>query len=204
MTAWARRHERHLTRNHHAEKEQPNDHSICTTRRPARPLPRQSEQKPSLSRANGPRRDPRRSCKTLSPPARSCSRPTARRAVVSCVAWLAISWGRFGCFACSLKSPETAGCRSRRRTVLKNQGNHRCRSPLTNGHRPDDDRPLLRSAPERPGLEEMITEAEALRSQLADAVQRATRLLVALKHQRRNSRVLRSAIDSLRELKLGP
>ena len=73
----------------------------------------------------------------------------------------------------------------------------------TNGHRADEDR-RLPPAPERPGLEEMITEAESLRAQLADAVQRATRLLVALKHQRRNSRVLRTTIDSLRELKLGP
>ena len=76
-------------------------------------------------------------------------------------------------------------------------------NPLTNGHRPDDDR-LNPPAPERPGLEEMIIEAEALRSQLADATQRATRLLVALKQQRRHSRVLRPAIDSLRELRLGP
>ena len=75
--------------------------------------------------------------------------------------------------------------------------------PSTNGHRLDEDR-RNSPGPERPGLEEMIAEAEALRSQLADAVQRATRLLVALKHQRRNSRVLRSAIDSIRELKLGP
>ena len=75
-------------------------------------------------------------------------------------------------------------------------------NPSTNGHRPDEDRRT--PAPERPGLEEMIAEAEALRAQLADAVQRATRLLVALKQQRRNSRVLRSAINSIRELKLGP
>ena len=76
-------------------------------------------------------------------------------------------------------------------------------NPPTNGHRPDEDRRNA-PAPERPGLEEMIAETEALRAQLADAVQRATRLLVALKHQRRHSRVLRSAINSMRELKLGP
>jgi len=76
-------------------------------------------------------------------------------------------------------------------------------NPLTNGHRPDEHR-RNPPVPERPGLEEMIAEAEALRAQLADATQRATRLLAALKLQRRHSRVLRSAIDSLRELKLGP
>ena len=71
--------------------------------------------------------------------------------------------------------------------------------PSSNGHRPDDDR---RNPPasERPGLEELITEAEALRTQLVDAAQRTARLVGALKQQRRHSRVLRTAIDSLREL----
>jgi hypothetical protein len=76
-------------------------------------------------------------------------------------------------------------------------------NPSTNGHRPDDDR-RNPTPPERPGLEELITEAEALRTQLADATQRTARLVGALKQQRRHSRVLRTAIDSLRELKLGP
>ena len=40
-------------------------------------------------------------------------------------------------------------------------------NPSTNGHRPDDDR-RNPTAPERPGLEELITEAEALRTQLAE------------------------------------
>ena len=75
--------------------------------------------------------------------------------------------------------------------------------PLTNGHRPDEDR-RNPPAPERPGLEELITEAEALRTQLVDAAQWTARLVGALKQQRRHSRVLRTAIDSLRELKLGP
>ena len=75
--------------------------------------------------------------------------------------------------------------------------------PSTNGHRPDDDR-RNPPTPERPSLEELITEAEALRTQLADAAQRTARLVGALKQQRRHSRVLRTAIDSLRELKLGP
>ena len=76
-------------------------------------------------------------------------------------------------------------------------------NPSTNGHRPDDDR-RNPTPPERPGLEELITEAEALRTQRADATQRTARLVGALKQQRRHRRVLRTAIDSLRELKLGP
>ena len=75
--------------------------------------------------------------------------------------------------------------------------------PSTNGHRPDADR-RNPPAPERPGLEELITEAEALRTQLVDTAQRTARLVAALKLQRRHSRVLRTAIDSLRELRLGP
>lgn len=75
-------------------------------------------------------------------------------------------------------------------------------NPPANGS-PDDDRPNSSPA-ERPGLEELITEAEALRTQLADAARRTARLVAALKQQRRHSRVLRTAIDSLRELRLGP
>ena len=76
-------------------------------------------------------------------------------------------------------------------------------SPPSNGHRPDGDRHDP-APPARPSLEELIVEAEAIRTHLADAVQRASRLVSALKQQRRHSRVLRTAIDSLRELKLGP
>lgn len=76
-------------------------------------------------------------------------------------------------------------------------------NPPANGDRSDEDR-RNSVTQERPGLEEMIIEAETLRSQLADAAQRAARLLAALKQQRRHSRVLRTAIDSLRELRLGP
>ena len=63
--------------------------------------------------------------------------------------------------------------------------------PPGNGHRHNEDRQNT-PPPERPGLEEMITEAEALRAQLAEAVQRATRLLSALKQQRRHRRVLQT------------
>ena len=76
-------------------------------------------------------------------------------------------------------------------------------NPSTNGHRPDEDRRTATPC-QRPSLEELITEAEALRTQLSDAAQRTNRLVSALKQQRRHSRVLRTAIDSLRELKLGP
>ena len=57
--------------------------------------------------------------------------------------------------------------------------------PPANDHRSDEDHGNSVTS-ERPGLEEMITEAEALRAQLAEAVQRATRLLAALKRQRRH------------------
>ena len=76
-------------------------------------------------------------------------------------------------------------------------------NPSTNGHRPDEDR-RNPTPPERPSLEELISEAETLRTQLAESAQRAARLVGALKQQRRHSRVLRTAIDSLRELRLGP
>ena len=75
--------------------------------------------------------------------------------------------------------------------------------PPANDHRSDEDRRNSVTS-ERPGLEEMIAEADALRAQLAEAVQRATRLLVALRQQRRHRRVLQTTIDSLREWKLGP
>ena len=51
--------------------------------------------------------------------------------------------------------------------------------PPGNGHRHNEDRQNT-PPPERPGLEEMIAEADALRAQLAEAVQRATRLSVCL------------------------
>jgi hypothetical protein len=54
------------------------------------------------------------------------------------------------------------------------------------------------------GLAELIAEAEALRQLLADASARSTRLLVALKQQRRQARVVKAAMDSLRQLQLGP
>jgi hypothetical protein len=47
-----------------------------------------------------------------------------------------------------------------------------------------------------------LEEAEGLRSLLHDAQLRVGRLLAALEQQRRHSRVLRAAVDSLRNLRL--
>jgi hypothetical protein len=47
-----------------------------------------------------------------------------------------------------------------------------------------------------------LAEAEALRALLHDAQLRLSRLLSALKQQRRQTRALRSAMDSLRNLRL--
>ena len=60
------------------------------------------------------------------------------------------------------------------------------------------------AAPERWGLAEVIAEAEALRGLLQDAAARSARLLTALKQQGRQSRAVRQAIASLRELQLAP
>jgi hypothetical protein len=45
-------------------------------------------------------------------------------------------------------------------------------------------------------------EAEAVRALLQEAHARLGRLLAVLKHQRRQGRVLRAAMDSLRQLQL--
>ena len=51
---------------------------------------------------------------------------------------------------------------------------------------------------------DLLTEAEGLRASLTDAVNRATRLVAALKHFRKERRALASAWSSLRQLNLGP
>lgn len=74
--------------------------------------------------------------------------------------------------------------------------------PVKNGHAPvapNGDR-----VNEQPSFENLIDEAVALRNLLGSAAQRAARLTSALKQHRRQSRVVRTAIDSLRELRLGP
>jgi hypothetical protein len=66
--------------------------------------------------------------------------------------------------------------------------------PSTNGHTANDQ-------PERvPGIVELITEAEALRSLLHDAASRVSRLVLALKQQQKRSRAVHAAMASLRQL----
>jgi hypothetical protein len=56
--------------------------------------------------------------------------------------------------------------------------------------------------PESWTLADVIAEAEALRASLQEASGRTGRLLSALKHQRRQSRAVKAAMDSLRQLQL--
>ena len=58
------------------------------------------------------------------------------------------------------------------------------------------------TTPESWSLEEGIVETEALRGLLQEASGRTARLLAALKHQRRQSRAVKAATDSLRQLQL--
>jgi hypothetical protein len=70
-----------------------------------------------------------------------------------------------------------------------------------NGQRPDNGQPAP-SPPEQMGLAEVIAEVEALRSLLQDGAVRTGRLLSALKHQRRQSRAVQAAMESLRQFQL--
>jgi hypothetical protein len=74
-------------------------------------------------------------------------------------------------------------------------------SPTNNGHSPESRvrDPQL----EKWDFEDVIAEAEALRTVVQDANARTTRLLAALKHQRRQSRAVRAAMQSLQQLRLG-
>ena len=69
-----------------------------------------------------------------------------------------------------------------------------------NGRPPEPTRPL--DSPERGSINELIAEAEELRTILSDASARTTRLLAALKQQRRQSRAVQQAMQSLRQLQL--
>ncbi len=77
--------------------------------------------------------------------------------------------------------------------------------PQTNGEEPRHG-PAGVPAPSLPASEaeppDPLGEAEALRALLHDAQLRLNRLLSALKQQRRHSRALRAAVDSLRQLRL--
>ena len=63
-----------------------------------------------------------------------------------------------------------------------------------NGHRPTEE---LSPNVEGP---DPLAEAEALRTLLQDAAVRASRLIGALKHQKRQSRAVQTAMASLRRL----
>jgi hypothetical protein len=71
---------------------------------------------------------------------------------------------------------------------------------------PNDGPPVRPALPQRNGgasaedPDELLTEAEALRTLLHEAAGRANRLTLALKHQRRQSKALRAALASLRGL----
>ena len=73
--------------------------------------------------------------------------------------------------------------------------------PHRNGEAPGDNHAAEASS-ERWGLAEVITEVEALRGLLQDAATRTTRLLSALKLQRRQNRALQAAVASLKQLQL--
>jgi hypothetical protein len=74
--------------------------------------------------------------------------------------------------------------------------------PPTNGD-PADHSPVAGSAePERWGIAEVIAESETLRQLLQHASARAARLLAALKHQRRRSRAVHQAMQSLKQFQL--
>jgi hypothetical protein len=75
-------------------------------------------------------------------------------------------------------------------------------APRPNGQPPENGRPKGGTEPERWGISEVIAEAEALRGLLHDASARTARLLAALKHQRRKSRAVHQAVQSLRDLQL--
>jgi hypothetical protein len=58
--------------------------------------------------------------------------------------------------------------------------------------------------PPRGGIDELIAEAESLRELLHDAFTRTSRLMAALKQQRRQAKAVASAMASLRQLQLHP
>jgi hypothetical protein len=75
-------------------------------------------------------------------------------------------------------------------------------TPQPNGRAPENGRPNGASDSERWGIAEVIAETETLRGLLHDASARVARLLAALKHQRRRSRAVQQAMQSLKDLQL--
>ena len=72
----------------------------------------------------------------------------------------------------------------------------------TNGTpRPENSQPSEVSTPGGPV--DPLTEAEALRDALQHAFARASRLVTALKLQRRHTKAVQQAVASLRQLQLG-
>jgi hypothetical protein len=67
-----------------------------------------------------------------------------------------------------------------------------------------EDGPASRSPPERMSLADVLAEAEALRALLSEASGGSARLLAALKQQRRQTRAVQQAVQSLRQLGLDP
>jgi hypothetical protein len=74
--------------------------------------------------------------------------------------------------------------------------------PQANGPTPDPSLSNGTPDPERWGIAQVIEETETLRGLLHDASARTARLLAALKHQRRRSRAVQQAMQSLKELQL--
>lgn len=75
-------------------------------------------------------------------------------------------------------------------------------APQSNGEARENGRGEGSSEPERWGIAEVIAETETLRGLLHDASARTAPLLAALKNQRRRSRAVQQAMQSLRDLQL--
>ena len=69
--------------------------------------------------------------------------------------------------------------------------------PAPPANRPPDNGNGSSPTPARYGIDDLLEDAEQLRGLLQDASARVTRMLGALKHQRRQSKALRSAMASL-------
>ena len=76
-------------------------------------------------------------------------------------------------------------------------------TPPANGHATQPVPAPRAGSDERPQtLAELIGEAEQLRNVILDASSRLSRLLSGLKQQRRKSRAMQTAMQSLKQLKL--
>ena len=74
--------------------------------------------------------------------------------------------------------------------------------PTTNGTRPHE---LNGVSDAGPTLDDLLNEAEGLRSALADATTRLVRLAAGLRRQRQQSKTIQAAMASLRKLQqIGP